>query len=299
MRASARRSRRPGRGSTRCGPPWAGWTAPTATGTWCACARPWRATRLQLTEGGRVRGRVAPAGGRAGLGGRRDAPTHPSAVPCQLLLEPQGRSGPENMAVDVALLERADRMGEAFLRLYRFDPPCLSFGRNEASGGYDRAAIARLAIDVLRRPTGGGAVWHEQELTYAVAAPIAVLGGLRQAYHAIHGRLAAAVRSLGVDAVLALHRPAPPSTAFHRPCFAAPVGGEVLVRTRKLVGSAQMRRGGAFLQHGSILLDGSQDVIAAVSREPQAASAATTLSEELGRRITWEEVADAIVATWD
>ena len=254
---------------------------------------------MQLTEGGRVRGRVAPAGGRAGLGGRRDAPTHPSAVPCQLLLEPQGRSGPENMAVDVALLERADRMGEAFLRLYRFDPPCLSFGRNEASGGYDRAAIARLAIDVLRRPTGGGAVWHEQELTYAVAAPIAVLGGLRQAYHAIHGRLAAAVRSLGVDAVLALHRPAPPSTAFHRPCFAAPVGGEVLVRTRKLVGSAQMRRGGAFLQHGSILLDGSQDVIAAVSREPQAASAATTLSEELGRRITWEEVADAIVATWD
>ncbi len=254
---------------------------------------------MQLTEGGRVRGRVAPAGGRAGLGGRRDAPTHPSAVPCQLLLEPQGRSGPENMAVDVALLERADRMGEAFLRLYRFDPPCLSFGRNEASGGYDRAAIARLAIDVLRRPTGGGAVWHEQELTYAVAAPIAVLGGLRQAYHAIHGRLAAAVRSLGVDAVLALHRPAPPSTAFHRPCFAAPVGGEVLVRTRKLVGSAQMRRGGAFLQHGSILLDGSQDVIAAVTREPQAASAATTLSEELGRRITWEEVADAIVATWD
>jgi len=203
------------------------------------------------------------------------------------------------MAVDVALLERADRMGEAFLRLYRFDPACLSLGRNEAAGGYDRAAIARRGVDVVRRPTGGAAVWHEHELTYAVAAPIATFGGLRAAYDAIHERLAAALGSLGADATLALHRPAPPSTAFHRPCFAAPVGGEVLVRTRKLVGSAQMRRGGAFLQHGSILLDGSQDVIAAVSREPQAASAATTLSEELGRRITWEEVADAIVATWD
>src|SRR5438874_2671850 len=202
------------------------------------------------------------------------------------------------MAVDAALLERADRMGEAFLRLYRFDPPCLSFGRNEASGGYDRAAIARLAIDVLRRPTGGGAVWHDQELTYAVAAPIAALGGLRQAYHAIHTRLAAAVRSLGVDAALALHRPAPPSTAFHRPCFAAPVGGEVLVRARKLVGSAQVRRGGAFLQHGSILLDGSQDVITAVSRKPQAASVATTLSAELGRHVTWEEVANAVMSAW-
>jgi len=254
---------------------------------------------LQLTEGGPARGCVAPAGGRAGLGGRRDAPTHPSAVPCQLLLEPQGRSGPENMAVDVALLERADRMGEAFLRLYRFDPPCLSLGRNEAAGGYDRAAIPRLGIDVVRRPTGGGAVWHEHELTYAVAAPIAAFGSLRQAYRAIHQRLLTALRLLGADVALAPDRPTARPPVPPSACFSQPVGGEVLLRTRKLVGSAQMRRGGAFLQHGSILLDGSQDVIAAVTREPQAASAATTLSEELGRRITWEEVADAIVATWD
>ena len=255
---------------------------------------------MQLTEGGPARGCVAPAGGRAELGGRRDPPPRPSALPWQLLLEPRGRSGPENMAVDVALLERADRMGEAFLRLYRFDPACLSLGRNEAAGGYDRAAIARRGVDVVRRPTGGAAVWHEHELTYAVAAPIATFGGLRRAYHAIHRGLAAALRALGVSATLAPDRPAPPSTALYRPgpCFAAPVGGELLVRARKLVGSAQVRRGGAFLQHGSILLDGSQEIIAAVSRKPQAASAATTLSEELGRRITWEEVADAIVAAW-
>jgi len=232
--------------------------------------------------------------------GRRGAPTRRTAVRWQLLLEPRGRSGPENMAVDVALLERADRMGEAFLRLYRFDPPCLSVGRNEASGGYDRAAIARLAIDVVRRPTGGGAVWHQHELTYAVAAPIAPFGSLRVAYHAIHERLATALRSLGAGATLALRRPPPPSTALHRPasCFAMPVEGEVLVRGRKLVGSAQVRRGRAFLQHGSILLDGSQDLIQAVSRKPQAASAATTLSAELGRRVTWEEVADALVRAW-
>src|SRR5438105_4750769 len=207
MRASARRSRRPGRGSTRCGPPWAGWTAPTATGTWCACAHRWKPTPLPLTDGGRARGGAATAAEPGAAAGRSGAPGCSTGGRWQLLLEPQGRSGPENMAVDVALLERADRMGEAFLRLYRFDPPSA--------------------------------------------------------------------------------------------CFSQPVGGEVLLRTRKLVGSAQMRRGGAFLQHGSILLDGSQDVIAAVTREPQAASAATTLSEELGRRITWEEVADAIVATWD
>jgi len=142
-------------------------------------------------------------------------------------------------------------------------------------------------------------VWHEHELTYAVAAPIAAFGSLRQAYRAIHQRLLTALRLLGADVALAPDRPTARPPVPPSACFSQPVGGEVLLRTRKLVGSAQMRRGGAFLQHGSILLDGSQDVIATVTREPQAASAATTLSEELGRRITWEEVADAIVATWD
>ncbi len=205
------------------------------------------------------------------------------------------------MALDQGLLEEADRTGRALLRLYRFDPPCLSLGRNEpAAARYDPAALAERRLDVVRRPTGGRAVWHEHEVTYAVAAPIATFGGLREAYCAIHTRLAAALQSLGVDATLALARPRPPSPALDRPgpCFATPVGGEVLVGGRKLVGSAQVRRGQAFLQHGSILLDGSQAVITAVSRKPQAASAETTLARALGRPVTFEEVADAIVEAW-
>ena len=92
----------------------------------------------------------------------------------------------------------------------------------------------------------------------------------------------------------------PPSTALHRPasCFALPVGGEVLVGGRKIVGSAQVRRGGAFLQHGSILLDGSQDLVAAVSRQPPAASADTTLAAVLRRPVSFVAVAQAIVAVW-
>lgn len=206
------------------------------------------------------------------------------------------------MAVDAELLERADATENAFLRLYRFDPPCLSFGRNEITTGYDRAAIERLGIAVVRRPTGGSAVWHDRELTYAVAAPISTFGGLRAAYRSIHERLRAALRSLGVDATLAptLHRPPSPSDV-HRPapCFAAPLGGEIVVGGRKVVGSAQVRRRRAFLQHGSILLDGSQEMVSAVSRTPPAASAATTLSCVLGRAVDFQEVADAIVAAWD
>src|SRR2546427_6434641 len=116
---------------------------------------PWKPTRLLLTE---------TAGWRVGrLEGVFHLPTF------QLSIDSAGRSGAQNMALDTALLAEVNRTGRAFLRLYRFDPPCLSFGRHEpARSRYDRAAIARLGIDVVRRPTGGRAVWHEHEVTYAV-----------------------------------------------------------------------------------------------------------------------------------
>src|SRR3989441_23301 len=226
---------------------------------------------------------------------------HPSAptVTWYLLVQPNGRSGAENMALDQGLLEEADRPGRAFRPLYRFAPPCLSLGRNEpAAARYDPAALAERRLDVVRRPTGGRAVWHEHEVTYAVAAPIATFGGLRAAYHAIHTRLAAAIRTLGVTATLAPNAPTARPPVRLSSCFATPVGGEVLVAGRKLVGSAQVRKRSAFLQHGSILLDGSQEVVTAISRKPQAASAETTLARALGRPVTFEEVADAIVAAW-
>jgi len=217
----------------------------------------------------------------------------------QLSLDAGGRSGAANMAIDAELLDRAAGTGASFLRLYRFDPPCLSLGRNEPAARYDHTEIARRGLDVVRRPTGGRAVWHEHEVTYAVAAPVAAFGSLRNAYHAIHARIAAALRSLGADATLAPHRP-PLSGRVDQPtsCFATPVGGEVLVAGRKLVGSAQVRKRSAFLQHGSILLDGSQEIVAAVSRKPQVASTVTTLAAELGRRIAWDEVTGAVVRAW-
>jgi lipoate-protein ligase A len=213
-----------------------------------------------------------------------------------LMVHPAGHSGAANMAIDASLLARAARTGRAFLRLYRFDPPCLSLGRNEPTAHYDRSAIARRRLDVVRRPTGGRAVWHEHEVTYAVAAPIATFGSLRAAYQAIHGRLAAALHRLGVVAALAPDRPRPPGSPGS--CFAAPVGGEVLVEGRKLVGSAQVREGGAFLQHGSILLAGSQEMLRLVSGERGAGSGETTLAAVLGRPVSFQEVADAVTGAW-
>jgi lipoate-protein ligase A len=213
------------------------------------------------------------------------------------VVDPAGHAGAWNMAVDEALLVDAARTGRSTLRLYRWSPSCLSFGRNEpARSRYDRRAIERLGLDVVRRPTGGRAVWHDAEVTYAVAAPVAAFGTLAESYRAIHERLAAALRALGARAELAPSRPA--SGVGAGPCFATPVGGEVLVEGRKVIGSAQVRRGTAFLQHGSILLDGSQDFINAVSRQPLALGTDCSLSAVLGRVVQFEEVAEAILETW-
>lgn len=170
-----------------------------------------------------------------------------------------GRPGWQNMAIDLALLERAGR-GERWLRLYRWSPHCLSLGRHEpALRRYDRAKIGALGLDVVRRPTGGRAVWHAEELTYALAMPEAILGGLRQAYEEIHRMLLAALRLLGITAELAPVRRTAPIDAGA--CFASPAGGEIVIGGRKVVGSAQVREGAGLLQHGSILLVGGQSTV--------------------------------------
>src|ERR687892_2692111 len=102
-----------------------------------------------------------------------------SAIAWHLHVDRTGRPGAENMALDQALLHAAARTGAAWLRLYRWDPPCLSFGRNEpALARYDREAIERLGLDVVRRPTGGGGVGAERRAAPSRAAPPGPLGFL-------------------------------------------------------------------------------------------------------------------------
>ena len=224
-----------------------------------------------------------------------------------LIVEPEGRPGSENMSIDYSLLRRAQE-GAAFLRLYRWSPPCLSFGRNEpATKRYDVAEIEGRGLDTVRRPTGGRAVWHDAELTYSVAAPDQTFGALRETYNIIHSTLAAALRRLGIGAELAQ----PPTTSAAAlsmgACFAAPVGGEIVVAGKKLVGSAQVREENAFLQHGSVLLQDGQDVVTQVTTGESVLPASTSISAVLRRTVDFGEVADAIAAqardtwvgTWD
>lgn len=201
------------------------------------------------------------------------------------------------MALDLALLEEAERRGGGFVRLYRWEPWCLSFGRHEpARRRYDRARIEQAGLDTVRRPTGGRAVWHARELTYAVVAPIERFGSLSESYRAIHRTIAAAIAALGVPAGLAAAVPAPGVAAGA--CFASPVGGEVMAGGRKLVGSAQLRQGGVFLQHGSLLLEDDQRRVADVTLGDAPPSGETTLSLAAGRLVSDREAAGALTAAF-
>lgn len=170
--------------------------------------------------------------------------------------------GAWNMAVDEALMDSA-RAGGVTLRLYGWEPGCLSFGRNQtARGRYDGTRAARRGIDVLRRPTGGRAVFHHRELTYSVAAPADEWGGLRDAYLKINRALAVGLQDLGAAAsVVSAIRAEPAPKPTVRACFRDPLPGEVVADGRKLIGSAQWRDGGALLQHGSLLLYNDQHTV--------------------------------------
>ena len=161
------------------------------------------------------------------------------------------------MALDHALASCLDD-GHAVLRLYAWTRPTVSFGRNEpARGHYSEARADHLGIDFVRRPTGGRAVLHDAELTYTVVAPIRGLAaGIREAYAAINAALSSALRTLGAPVEVAAG--AETLALDAGPCFQSPADGEVTLRGRKLVGSAQARVDGALLQHGSIILFGDQ-----------------------------------------
>jgi lipoate-protein ligase A len=220
---------------------------------------------------------------------------------CWRLIDTPPAPGAWNMAVDEALAATVAEGGAPVLRFYRWSLPCLSLGRNQpARGRYDLAALATRGIDVVRRPTGGRAVLHHRELTYAVAVPQALFGGPRQAYAAINRALVAGLCRLGVPAAqqpAGAGRAPVPSLA---PCFAEPVEGEVVAAGRKLVGSAQRRLGETILQHGSLPLHDDQSAVAALVIRSSAddgsdtADAPATLVDVLGREPEWEELTLAL-----
>ncbi|MHC4844653.1 MAG: lipoate--protein ligase family protein [Planctomycetota bacterium] len=192
-----------------------------------------------------------------------------------------------NMAVDEALLRGADR--RPVLRLYAWEPAALSLGWFQPMEAFTDAAASAGAV-IVRRPTGGGAIHHDRELTFCLVATPGEDGypaGVEEAYEFVHDALRDALATLGAE----LHPRGGDAPLSTRPrdatlCFDDHTALDLLDgQGRKVVGSAQRRSGGRVLHHGSIPLD-------VPSLTPEAGS----LALAAGRAVSWDEAADALVA---
>jgi lipoate-protein ligase A len=211
--------------------------------------------------------------------------------------------GAMNMAIDEAIL-RAVAAGSApsTLRFYAWVPPCLSLGRGQPVADVDRQALAAAGYDLVRRPTGGRAILHIDELTYSVVAPEGeprVAGGVVESYRRLSAGLVRGLEQLGVADIVADQRA---ETRGHEGplCFEMPSDYEITVGGRKLVGSAQMRAGGVVLQHGALPLYGDIarlcPMLASHPDPGRVRARAVAVDEVLGRAVSWGEAAEALAA---
>jgi len=220
----------------------------------------------------------------------------------RLILDAPG-NGQENMAVDEALLASVgDGRSPATVRLYGFAPATLSFGRfQRVKDRIDGEAVRRAGITLVRRPTGGQAVLHDRELTYAVVLSKKHLEPFhkREIYRFIAELLLSGLTRLGVRGHSSRNRIGDP----HNPdCFGSTGEYEITSRSaRKLIGSAQVVNRNASLQHGAIPLDTSYKRIGSYLAlgKTEGQEEPGCLSGELGRPLSFEETVKAFAEGFD
>ena len=229
------------------------------------------------------------------------------------VIEHPPAKGAWNMSVDEAILEGV-YSGESLptLRLYAWDPACLSLGHAQPFEEVDQGALAENGWDVVRRPTGGRAILHVDELTYAIIAPETeprVAGGVLQSYLRLSQALLEALRLIGLSPKANEKDSEDKSSKPNPVCFEVPSNYEITVQGRKLIGSAQARRKEGILQHGALPLYGDLTrIITALNfkdddsrgrAKSRLLDHATTVEEELGYRPTWAQASKAFRKAFD
>ena len=224
------------------------------------------------------------------------------------LVDTGHRSGPENMAIDEAIM-RAHGRGEVppTLRFYGWQPAAVSIGYfQQMNKEIDLDAVKAGGYGYVRRATGGRMIFHHLELTYSVTIREELLpGGVVETYRELSKGLLEGLRLLGGAPELSGGEEDPRRAnpgGFHTACFDTPSAYELTVDRKKVAGSAQTRKDGVILQHGSILLDIDADLMFSLMRLPEGAketllkryrSKATTIREALGRTVGYDEARDA------
>jgi len=212
------------------------------------------------------------------------------------------------MAVDEAIFEASTR-GDVppTLRLYAWEPACLSLGYAQPVADVDEARLHANGWELVRRPTGGRAILHTDELTYSVTGPQdepILAGEIMSSYRRLSSAILAAVEQIGVG-VQALPQEKTNNSTPEPVCFEIPSSYEITFNNKKLVGSAQARRKGGVLQHGTLPLFGDLTRITQVLAFPDETSRtsaaerllqrATTVQNALGKTISWQQAAEAFI----
>lgn len=229
----------------------------------------------------------------------------------RLLITPPAR-GAWNMALDESILEHIGRGASLpTLRLYAWDPACLSLGHAQPYADVDITRLHERGWEVVRRLTGGRAILHTDEITYSVIAPNdepRVAGTVLESYNRLAQALLLAVQQLELP--VEMKEGKPNETAAPNPvCFEVPSTYEITVGGKKLIGSAQARKKEGVLQHGSLPLVGDLTRICqALVFENEAAreqaskrllSRAATVESALGRAVSWETAAQSFIQAFE
>jgi lipoate-protein ligase A len=217
-------------------------------------------------------------------------------------------NGAWNMAVDEAILESASTKTQPpTLRLYDWYPYTLSLGHAQPISDVNIEALKGHQWTLVRRPTGGRAILHADELTYSVSAPIddpTISGNVLESYQKISNALLWALQVIGITADSKPKNPVDSHLTHDPVCFQYPSDYEITYQGKKLIGSAQARKKNGVLQHGAIPLFGDITRIIDVLNFPDSSSKinakdrlinrATTIQDSLNRNNSWFELATAI-----
>lgn len=211
----------------------------------------------------------------------------------RLILDP-AHPGPYNMAIDEALAESARENGTSTLRLYSFEPACITVGRFQPLDGFiDMTACRSAGVELTRRPTGGLAILHKDDFTYSFTCPVeGDSTALRNECFSMVARgIVESLERLGIRAEVTSHKDRCAGPGW---CFEREFGVDVEWNARKICGSAQRISAGALLQHGSLFLNEMSGLWATLSgyhEEERPGGLPATVTEACGRTVGWDELA--------
>lgn len=199
------------------------------------------------------------------------------------------------MRIDSDLLDSAieNKLDYPIFRLYAWKPACVSLGRNQKDDFLDRSFLKENNIDVVRRLTGGRALLHADEITYSFICPTSYLKNgehVVSSYKEISRILIDKFKTIGIDLDFGSNKPI--KTGFDY-CMLISTGADLCYHGKKLIGSAQCRKQGYILQHGSILYDYDKALLEKIFKEPVSTDEITSI-KEINPKLTKEKIIDIL-----